>query len=93
MAGVAAVAAAVALTFIPADEVPDSRVAGVDEAMAKVNDPKSVAPHVLSNTEQERVAASTAPSILLDARTGAVLGVDAGNVVPDRSASAAAPAP
>lgn len=77
-----AVAAAVLLTFAPTDEAQDSRVGAVDAAMAKASDPNSGALDGLSDAERELLASPTATSVLLDARTGAVLSVEKGNVVP-----------
>ncbi|CAM3258855.1 hypothetical protein RHDE110596_23785 [Prescottella defluvii] len=65
----------------------------MDAATVKTNVPNLVALQGCSDAERKQVTSSTAASALLDARTGAVLSVEAGNVVPDGAASAMVPAP
>lgn len=93
--GVIAGAAVLAIGFAPANAAPSAPAApaaspaAIAEAQAKANDPNSGLLDRLNNEEKDLLNSSKVKSVLLDAKTGAVLSVGEGDFVPEGAAPGA----
>ncbi|MCF8784372.1 hypothetical protein [Rhodococcus ruber] len=94
--GVAAAAAVLGVGFVTANTAqsevappaPAASAAAIAEAQVKANDPDSELLDGLTDEERDLLNSSKVTSVLLDAKTGAVLSVGEGDFVPEGAAAA-----